>query len=166
MTELVSKDSILKMYTPMKHKYFLTIKPRANSVNKIYELMAYLDKRCAYYWIVRCTSPTGFIHFHGLLAFSDNCNTGLLKLALHRKVNRTMGHFLPLELVRDLDNIYEYILSDKNKASEHIVKDHLEPNQCGYVLNLNERRLVTDAGGEKVKRGGAPISRGEIGAPF
>lgn len=119
MTNILCEECLLDLFGDLEYTYFLTIKPKKDKVHKIHEVLMYLDSRVAYYWIVKCKSPSGFEHFHGIIRLFVGAK---LKLAIHRKINRAMGHLLPFERVRSVKAVRDYINQGNNDASSQWLK--------------------------------------------
>lgn len=107
-------------------RHFVTIKPpRDQDVSAGLEgFFKYLKKRKIRYWIVKCISECGFIHYHGIVSYpNDEPIENMIKnkLAFQRKVNRDLGFNLPLVMVNSIERVYMYIHSSRNKIiSEYI----------------------------------------------
>lgn len=126
MTKLTKYDVISELFEDRLYNYFLTIKPHPDKVDAMADLLLYLDRRLTFYWIVKCVSNTGYVHYHGIMSFSqEQQHCDLLKKAIHRKVNRCIGFLFPLEKVRSVFDTYMYITSEKNNAQAEYLKDNL-----------------------------------------
>lgn len=130
MSKFLSENAINKMFEYEKYVYFTTLKPPAsqNRINEVDKFCTYLDKRKIKYWIVKCTSPEGYEHYHGVVSYP--CETleakmDANKLAYQRKVNRDIGFSYPLQQVQHLRSVYRYIHKDSNAPSfEWFTGDH------------------------------------------
>lgn len=137
MTNLVCLDCIEDLFTDRNYVYFLTIKPDQRKVDKIFELFIYLDKRVAYYWLVKCKSTEGYVHFHGIITFYNGLQcmqADFLKKAIHRKVNRCIGFLYPLEQLQSVVRTYNYIRCPKNIWLAEYLKDQKE-GYCRMIVD-------------------------------
>lgn len=136
MTNLICLDCIENLFSDRNYVYFVTIKPDQKKIDKIYELFSYLDKRVAYYWLVKCKSSEGYVHFHGIMTFYNEVQplqAHLLKKAIHKKINRLIGFLYPLQQCFSIAKTYRYIRAPNNDFMAEYIKDEKE----GYCrLNI------------------------------
>ena len=124
--KFIDIEKVKEMFCNRDYIYFLTIKPPPNELihirsNDIHE---YLNRKNLTNWIVKCKSPKGYVHFHGLINFMEhqeirkgNC------AALKRKVQRDMGFVQCDPLFTSVVTAYDYIRSPNNdNISEHYTK--------------------------------------------
>lgn len=125
------------------HRYFITIKPPPDEKYhvKIVDFINYLHKKDIDAWIVKCQSPGGYIHYHGLLNFpkEQSINNNLIK-AVQRKVNRDMGFFSISPVWTTIKDVYKYIRADNN-TNEGLYEQedyfyNIESQHCLSTLEL------------------------------
>ena len=123
-----------KIYDSFKkydRKYFFTIKPPANALGKIYEVISYLDSRTNCYMLVHCKSRNGYEHFHGIMSLKANVKPE----SIRRKVNRAMG-FLQIDPMNDFIRSYQYITDTERNipVARYLKLDDDSFTQCHHAL--------------------------------
>lgn len=115
-------EMIKSQFKDRTYTHFLTLKPPRGTdrVEQIERFCEYLSKRNIKYWIVSCKSETDYIHYHGIVSYPDAdlpVQMESNKMAFQRKVNRDIGFSFPLQQVKSIRSIYEYIHQPKNSPS-------------------------------------------------
>lgn len=112
-------ESIRQLFNNRRYVHFTTLKPPRNEdrQKQVEKFIEYLKKREVIYWIVECKSEKDYIHYHGVVSYPNDDLEDKMeknKLAYQRKVNRDIGFSYPLQQVKSLESIYNYIHQDKN----------------------------------------------------
>lgn len=122
------------MFEGTDNKYHITIKPDPKKVDDIYQFIDYLMKKPLQFFIVKCMSPLGYVHFHGIISFNESqtLDNKVIK-AIQRRVNRGLGFLKMDPLYSSLRSAYEYIRASNNTADgSHEQEDFVSyiPEHC------------------------------------
>jgi len=109
--ELSSIENIKTKFDTKDHGiiYAVTLKPRpCLNVDEGFEsLIKYMDKRAIRYWLVKVTSESGFVHYHGLISILLRYEEAeKLKLSLKKKIQSEIGYNY-LERVYSMSESYQ-----------------------------------------------------------
>lgn len=124
MQEFVSYDEVENLFRDVNFLYFLTIKPPPDdNMHARYVLIhEYLEKKGIANWIVKCMSPNGYVHFHGLVKYDKHQE---LKnghnASLKRKVQRDMGYVTSVPVTTSVQTVFHYIRAPHNNNIEEII---------------------------------------------
>lgn len=124
MLPLVPKEYFEKIFQNTEQVYFLTIKPAPSKTDKMEDMMSYFNKKTRQYWIVKCRSERGFVHYHGLMKLDPGYDNMKVVQAITRKIQRDMGFVHISHVSSSLDLIYNYIRDKRNRGSEYIQTDY------------------------------------------
>ncbi len=128
---------IRNAYQAKDYVYAITLSPKVgiDLEGGYASFTKYLESHNVSYWLVKCKSDNGFIHYHGVVHFSlvGSCtDIARMKLALRNKVNRCIGRLPASALVRpdSLIGWYCYIHNPNQNTilSEDIYHSPLSPN--------------------------------------
>lgn len=107
----------METFKESSHLYHITIKPppKDEQIDRIFNFCEYLAKKDLPFFIVKCQSPSGYIHYHGVISFivSQSLNNKDIK-AIQRKVNRDMGFVSIDPLYSNLPKAYDYMRAPNN----------------------------------------------------
>ncbi len=121
MTIFLTLGDVMSIFKDRTYIHFTTLKPPRDQEKdaQVESFCQYLKKRHVKYWIVRCKSKKDYIHYHGIVSYSNDDlpkQMELNKAAYQSKVNRSIGFNFPLQQVESIANIYDYIHSPSNAA--------------------------------------------------
>lgn len=141
-SEVICQNCLSNMFNHLSYIYFVTIKPPPDRVDRILPLTGYLESKSHIdsYWIVHCMSPTGYHHYHGIVAFKESQTIDNKHLkALHKWINRNMG-FLKIDpLATSIGKLYRYIRADhNNNGGLHTQIDYCNKatSHCGQLISV------------------------------
>lgn len=109
----------LKLIFPDRERlYFITIKPAPGNTDNILKICDYMYKKTQEFWIVKCQSQMGFIHYHGMYKIPANVYDSVhFNAAINRKINRDMG-FMTVSPVSEINSAIKYIRDKRNLGKE------------------------------------------------
>lgn len=115
----------LKIIFPNRERvFFITLKPAPGNDQNILKICDYLYKKTQEFWIVKCKSKSGFIHFHGLFKVPSSVyDSTTFNAAIHRKMNRDMG-FVTITPCNSIEQSHRYIRNERNKSDNFEQQDY------------------------------------------
>jgi len=108
---------VKKIFINRDYKYFITIKPPVNEKyhTQISIIGEYLLHRDLAYFLTKCMSEKGYLHYHGVISFKESQTPKKgAHGALTKKINRSMGFVTLDPMYGDLESAYKYIRADRN----------------------------------------------------
>lgn len=110
-------DNFKKMFENKQRVRFITIKPDSNKINNIENVVKYISSRYDEYFIVKCQSNNGYIHFHGLIAIKEKVyDSDKILKSLAKKIQRDMGFVHIAVASGPYNNLYSYIRDKRNQG--------------------------------------------------
>lgn len=108
-------DCVRRIFENRDYIYIITIKPPRGFDADIYKLGDYLRKRGITYFITRCQSVKGYIHFHGIISFNKSQTPYHGEHGnLCKKVNRDIGRVNLTPMQTSIYDVMTYIRSNRN----------------------------------------------------
>lgn len=105
--------------------HFITVKPdpaKLNNTDQFKKWLTYLRTKKIEYWFREVKSPSGFLHFHGLIAYpsmeGDYHKMQKMRASIQRWVNRNIGLYNPLPTEGKIDNIILYICNETHNVPQ------------------------------------------------
>jgi len=118
--------NIIKRLYGGDYCYCFNLNPDADKYTdaNLGKLLGYLEKQGHGYWLVKCLSEKGFLHFHGMLKIVNiKSSIEKTKKAIHKQINLYIGRAVPLERPDSLVAWYRYIHMPNNI----FVNEHMHP---------------------------------------
>lgn len=108
--------------------YTFNLNPDPSKVMQYSKLIGYLQKNKYDYWLVKCLSPSGFLHYHGMIKINlIKKDIALTKKALAKQVNLLIGRSVPLQMPDSLVAWYRYVRAPDNIfISEEVYKSKIK----------------------------------------
>lgn len=110
---MINYETMSKIFNPLAVLTFITLKPAKDKVDEIFRIREYLDKKGYPYWIVKCESKRGYIHYHGVLEVKK-CN----RKQITSYINKYMGYCTQKYPIQSLQRVYDYIRDERNKNKD------------------------------------------------
>lgn len=125
-----------RLFDGRDYFYFITIKPPPSEINHraLYNVLDYMKKKRLVFWLVKCQSNNGYIHYHGIVSFNESQtpHKGVLSL-LQRQINRVMGFVQINVLQTSMHSVYRYIRDERNsKGGTFEQSDFISPFITGH----------------------------------
>lgn len=121
--------------------YKFTLNPNWDKEVEIRKLFRYFDKKGYTYWLMMCRSPSGFLHFHGMLRIilkNDKEVVYDIKKRIYNQININVGRKVDLEPTDSIKAWYYYIHGESNLCQEefHNIKfDGIKIEKIIYELD-------------------------------
>lgn len=101
---------VIKRHFGVDYSYMFNLNP--NPKKDGYELLTkYLRSKGHSAWLVKCKSPEGYIHYHGMIRLKvcDSDKIENLKKAIYKQINNYVGRRVVFTRPDSLKAWYEYI---------------------------------------------------------
>lgn len=134
------------------YSYMFNLNPNPDKGQQLDKLFKYFEKKKYDYWLCRCISANGFLHYHGMLKLNNINVTKIesIKKAINKQVNLYIGRAYPLERPDSFRQWYDYIHGPTNNIEqEYIYKSQIIPSS--YISSDSSRA------GEDLSQFGASI---------
>lgn len=110
-------NDVAKIFTNSSAMHFITIKPRntlsQEKVDK--QLIKYLSNKPFDIWLEKCISPSGFNHYHGIIAYNQRqVPKGKERAAFYKMCNRSIGFLKSEPMETSYAHLFNYIKSPDN----------------------------------------------------
>jgi len=123
--------------------YTFNLNPDPKKEDHFQKLITYLQKNNYDYWLVKCKSPKGFVHYHGMLKINLIKKDILLtKKSLAKQINKFIGRAVALIRPDSLVAWYRYVRNDDNiRIDETIYKSKLSHDDLTEIVKEEENDL-------------------------
>lgn len=163
---------VFKLFESTNYLYALTLNPNPQKEynRDIDRLYAYFKKKNINYWMIKCQSDNGFIHWHGMIQFKrPPPDSQKFKKAIAKQINTYIGRcpedcMVHIPTIKDMNRWYNYVLGNSNLFleeskydtfffdSEPKVTRSLRNPDCEGMSLLDQKRREVKEYGNYVRR--------------